>query len=63
MYSQLHCFWKITWFWDSGYLCHFSTEMAEIWCAGTFFQDVWTYKISAFYLLYFQSYETFSGNH
>ena len=22
------------------YLCHFSTEMAEIWCPGTSFQDV-----------------------
>ena len=47
-------------FWDSGYLCHFSTEMAEIWCPGTSFQDDWTHKISALYLLYFQSYETFS---
>ena len=47
-------------FWDSGYLCHFSTEMAEIWCPGTSFQDDWTYKFSALYLLYFQSYETFS---
>ena len=28
-----HCFW------DSGYLCHFSTEMAEIWSPGTFFED------------------------
>ena len=26
--------------WDSRYLCHFSTEMAEIWSPGTFFQDV-----------------------
>ena len=36
-------------FWDSGYLCHSSTEMAEIWSPGTSFQDVWTYKISALY--------------
>ena len=49
--------------WDSRYLCHFSTEMAEIWSPGTSFQDVWTCKISALYLLYFHSYETFSGNH
>ena len=50
-----HCFW------DSGYLCHFSTEMAEIWSPGTSFQDVWTHKFSALYLLYFRSYEIFSG--
>ena len=47
--------------WDSRYLCHFSTEMAEIWSPGTSFQDVWTCKISALYLLYFQSYESFCG--
>ena len=39
--------------WDSRYLCHFPNEMAEIWSLGTSFQDVWTYKISALYLLYF----------
>ena len=50
-----HCFW------DSGYLCHFSTEMTEIWSPGTSFQDVWTHKFSALYLLYFRSYEIFSG--
>ena len=50
-------------FWDSGYLCHFSTEMAEILSPGTFSKGVWKQKISALYLLYFQSYETFSGNH
>ena len=49
--------------WDSRYLCHFSTKMAEIWSPGTSFQDVWTCKISALYLLYFHSYETFSENH
>ena len=49
--------------WDSRYLCHFTTEMAEIWSPVTSFQDVWTYKISALNLLYFQSYQTFSGNH
>ena len=49
--------------WDSRYLCHFSTEMAEIWSPGTSFQDVWTCKISALYLFDFQRYETFSGNH
>ena len=54
VFGTRHCFW------DSGYLCHFSTEMAEIWCPGTSFQDDWTYKFSALYLLYFQSYETFS---
>ena len=37
----------------SQYLCHLSTELAEIWSPGTFFEDVWTYKISALYLLYF----------
>ena len=47
-------------FGDSGYLCHFSTKMAEILCPGTSFQDDWTYKFSALYLLYFQSYETLS---
>ena len=41
-------------------LGHFSMEMAEIWSPGTFFADIWTYKISALYLLYFQSYYTFS---
>ena len=49
-----HCFW------DSRYLCHFSTEMAEILFPGTFSKGVWTHKISALYLLYFHSYETFS---
>ena len=49
--------------WDSRYLCHFSTEMAEIWSPATFFQDVFAYKIAALYHLYFQSYETFSGSH
>ena len=34
--------------------------MAEILFLGTFFEDVWTYKICTLYLLYFQSYETFS---
>ena len=34
--------------------------MAEIWSPGTFFKDVWANKISALYLLYFQSYKTFS---
>jgi len=47
--------------WDRRYLCHFSTEMAEIWSPGTSFQDVWTHKFSALYLLYFRSYEIFSG--
>ena len=46
--------------WLTLYICCLWTEMAEIWCPGTFFEDVWTYKISALYLLYFQSYETFS---
>ena len=35
--------------------------MAEIWSPGTSFQDVWTHKFSALYLLYFRSYEIFSG--
>ena len=35
-----HCFW------DSRYLCHFSTEMTEIWCPGTFSKGVWTHKIA-----------------
>ena len=26
--------------WESRYICHFSTEMAEIWSPGTSFQDV-----------------------
>ena len=47
--------------WDSRYLCHFSTEMAEIWSPGTSFQDVWTCKISALYLLYFHSCESCCG--
>ena len=47
-------------FGDSGYLWHFSTEIAEIWCPGTSSEDDWTCKFSALYLLYFQSYETFS---
>ena len=41
--------------WDSRYLCHFSTEKADIWSLGTSFEDVWTCKISALYLLSFQS--------
>ena len=40
------------------YLCHFSTEMAEIWSPVTFFEDVWTHKISALYHFYFQNYKT-----
>ena len=55
VFGTLHCFW------DSGYLCHFSTEIAEIWFPGTFFKDVWAYKISAQNLLYFRSYKIFSG--
>ena len=42
-------------------ICHFSTEMAEIWSPGTFCKDIWTCKISAIYLLYFQSCESFCG--
>ena len=38
------------------HLCHFSAELAEIWSRGTFCADIWTHKISALYLLYFQSY-------
>ena len=34
--------------------------MAEILFPGTFCEDVWTYKISALYILYFQSYDTYS---
>ena len=45
------------------YLCHFATEMAEIWSPATSYQDVFAYKISALYHLYFQSNETFSGSH
>ena len=48
---------------DTPYLCHFSTEMAEIWSPATSYQDVFAYKISALYHLYFQSNETFSGSH
>ena len=59
-YSHGHRFRDRTLFWDSEYPCHFSTEMAEIWSPGTFSKGVWTHKISALYLLYFQSYETFS---
>ena len=58
-YSHGRRFRDRTLFWDSEYLCHFSTKMAEIWSLGTFFKGVWTHKISALYLLYFQSYETF----
>ena len=46
--------------WDSRYLCHLSTEMAEIWSPGTSFQDVRTYTISAIYL-FFLSYKSFCG--
>ena len=60
-YSHGHRFRDRTLFWDSEYLCHFSTEMAEIWSPGTFSKGVWTHKISALYLLYFQSYESFCG--
>ena len=35
--------------------------MAEIWCACTFFLDVWACQISALYLKYFQSYEAISA--
>ena len=48
---------------DTPYLCHFATEMAEIWSPATSYQDVFAYKISALYHLYFQSYETFSEIH
>ena len=60
------CFWSTVTYiesgtpmfnWDFPYLRHFSTEIAEIWSPGTFFKDVWAYKISAQNLLYFQSYE------
>ena len=44
--------------WISHYLRHFSAEMAEIWSPGTFFEDVWTHKISALYHFYFQNYQT-----
>ena len=37
------------------------TEMAEMLFQGTFCEDVWTCKISALYLLYFESYESFCG--
>ena len=44
------------------FLCHFTTEMAEIWSPATSYQDVFAYKISALYhLYYFQSYKAFSG--
>ena len=42
-------------------LCLFSTEMAEIWSPATSYQDVFVYKISALYHLFFQSYKAFSG--
>ena len=44
--------------WIPQYLRHFSTEMAEIWSPGTFFEDVWTHKISALYHFNFQNYQT-----
>ena len=44
---------------DTPYLCHFATEMAEIWSPATSCQDVFVYKISALYHLYFQSYKAF----
>ena len=46
--------------WLTLYLCCLWTEMAEILFPGTFFQDVWTCKISALHHFYFQSYNTFS---
>ena len=39
----------------TGYLCHFSTEMTEIWSPGTLFEHIWTHKISALYLFYFKN--------
>ena len=49
-----YSWWNVKWI--TLYLCCLLTEMAEIWSPGTFFQDVWTCKISALYLLYFQNY-------
>ena len=48
-----HCFW------DSRYLCYFSTEMAEILFPGTSRQNQQNFSS----LLYCQSYANFSGNH
>ena len=49
--------------WITLYICCLWTEMAKILFPGTFCEDVQTCKISAFYPLYSQSYESFSGNH
>ena len=38
----------------------FELNLAKIWSPGTFFQGVWACQISALYLLFFQSYETFN---
>ena len=38
------------------------SQMAEIWSPATFFQDIFAYKISTLYHLYFQSYKAFSGS-
>ena len=51
MDASLICFLKVStvrdipfgtghYFWDSGYLCHFSTEMAQIWFSDTHQRDV-----------------------
>ena len=38
-----HFYWKWDTYVELGQsLCHFSTEMAEIWSPGTSFKDVWT---------------------
>ena len=62
-WTYSHLYWKWDTYVELGHsnLCHFSTEMAGIWSPGTSFQDVWTFKISALYLLYFPSYESFCG--
>ena len=46
----------------TAYIFVFS-QPAEIWSPATFFQDVFAYKISALYHLYFQRYKAFSGSH
>ena len=47
--------------WLTIYICYLWTEMAKILLPGTFSEDIWPYKISPLYLLYFHSYETFNG--
>ena len=53
---------SVSLFWDCIFVIS-QPKWLEFRFQAHFLNDIWTYWISAFYLLYFQSYETFSGNH